>query len=134
MVAPPPVEDPVATPALTLTEPELDELHVSGIPVICNPSVSKMVGVIVLEVLDAVVTASVIDCTGQVVKYIGTLLMLPIAAKRGVRPGVLAVTSTWPGSKRLSAVVSVATLATRVCQVKTPTVEVISTPSLYAVA
>jgi hypothetical protein len=134
MVAPPPVEDPVATPPVTLTEPELDELHVSGIPVICNPSVSKIVGVIVLEVLDEVVTASVIDCTGQVVKYIGTLLTLPIVAKRGVRPGVLAVTSTWPGSKRLSAAVSVATLATRVCQVKTPTVEVISTPLLYAVA
>ena len=69
MVAAPPLEDPVATPpAVTLMEPELEELQVKGIPVICNPRVSKMVGVIVLEVLDEVVTAKEIDCTGQVVK------------------------------------------------------------------
>jgi hypothetical protein len=135
MVAAPPLEAPVATPAaLTLTEPELEELQVNGIPVICNPRVSKMVGTIVLEVLEDVVTAREIDCTGQVVKYIGTLFTLPIVAKRGVMPGVLAVASTCPGSKRLSAVVSVATFATRVCQMKTPTVEVISTPLLNAVA
>ena len=69
IVAPPPAEDPVATPAvLTLIEPESEELQVNGIPVICVPSVSKMVGVIVLEVLDEAVTAKLIDCTGQVVK------------------------------------------------------------------
>jgi hypothetical protein len=46
----------------------------------------------VLVVLVAEVTASEIDCTGQVVKYTGKLIVFPIVAKMGVRPGTLAVT------------------------------------------
>ena len=91
MVAPPPFEDPLATPVtpvtVTPTEPGLEELQVKGTPVIVRPRLSTMVGVIVLDVLDEVVTARVIDCTGQVVKLIGTLFTLPMVAKRGVRPG-----------------------------------------------
>jgi hypothetical protein len=68
-VAPPPVADPVAPPAeLTLTAPGFEELQVNGTPAISLPRVSKTVGVMVLDVLVAEVTASVIDCTGQLVK------------------------------------------------------------------
>ena len=67
--APPPLADPLAPPALvTLTEPGSEELQVNGTPVMVVPRVSIIVGVIVLEVLVEVETASVIDCTGQVVK------------------------------------------------------------------
>ena len=69
MLAPPPLEDPVAAPALlTLTEPGSEELQVNGTPAICTPRLSKTVGVMVFEVLLEDVTASVIDCTGQAVK------------------------------------------------------------------
>ena len=68
------------------------------------------------------------------VKYIGTLLTLPIVANREVRPGTVAVTCTCPGSRVGTVEFSVATLVARVCQVKTPTVEVMSTPLLNAVA
>ena len=76
----------------------------------------------VFELLVEVVTVSVIDCTGQVVKFSGTLVTLPMVAKRGVRPGTLAVTWTCPWSKPMAVVLSVATLGIRVCQLKTPTV------------
>ena len=135
MVAPPPLEDAVAPPALlTLTDPAWEELQVKGTPVISVPRVSKIVGVMVFEVAVEVVTESVIDCTGQVVKYIGRLLAVPMVANRGVRPGTFAVTSTCPGSRLGTVESSVATLGTRLCQVKTPTVGVMSMPLLYAVA
>jgi hypothetical protein len=135
MVAPPPVEDPVAPPLLvTLTDAGSEELQVNGTPVIVVPRVSRTVGVMVFEVLVEVVTASVIDCTAQVVKFSGTLFAVPMVAKMGVRPGIFAVTWTCPGSKPVAVVLSVATVGTRVCQLKIPTVEVMSMPRLYAVA
>ena len=135
MVAPPPVVDAVAPPLLlTLTEAASEELQVSGTPVIVVPRVSRTVGAIVFEVLLEDVTASAIDCTAQVVKLTGTLLALPMEAKIGVRPGAFAVAWTCPGSKPVTVVLSVATFANRVCQVKIPTVEVMSVPRLYAVA
>jgi hypothetical protein len=135
MVAPPPADVPVAAPELlTLTAAGSEELQVSGIPVIVVPRVSRTVGVIVLEVLPETVTASVIDCTGQVVKFIGTPLTLPMEAKSGVMPGTVAVACTCPWSKPVAVVFSVATPVIRVCQVKIPTVEVMSAPWLYAVA
>jgi hypothetical protein len=91
MVALPPPEDAVAPPLLTLTDPASEELQVNG-AVIVAPRVSRTVGVMVLVVLVAEVTASEIDCTGQVVKYTGKLIVFPIVAKMGVRPGTLAVT------------------------------------------
>jgi hypothetical protein len=135
IVAPPPLAEADATPLLvTLTAADSDELQVSGTPVMVVPMESMIVGTIVLEVLVALVTASVIDCTGQVVKLTGTLFALPIVAKIDVRPGSFAVARTWPGNRAGSEVFSVATFATRVCQLKIPTVEVMFTPLLYAVA
>ena len=111
MEALPPLADPDAPPLLlTLTDPGFEELQVNGTPVISVPRVSKTVGVMVFEVLLAVVTASVIDWTGQVVKAIGRLLTVPIVANREVRPGTLAVTSTCPGSRAGAVEFSVATL------------------------
>ena len=79
MEAPPPLAAPDAPPLLlTLTDPGLEELQVNGTPAISVPRVSKTVGVMVLEVLVEVVTASVIDWTGQVVKAIGRLLTVPM--------------------------------------------------------
>src|SRR5579863_2909628 len=133
IVAPPPVEDALAPPAaLTLTEPGLDELHVNGTPTIWLPKVSKTVGVIVREVLVAEVTARVIASTGQVMKLMGRLLAFPIVANNGVRPGTFAVTSTCPASNAGSLMLTVATFVTLVCQPKTPTVAVMSTPLLNA--
>ena len=110
--APPPLAEPDAPPLLlTLTDPGLEELQVNGTPVISVPRVSKIVGVMVLEVLVEVVTASVIDWTGQVVKAIGRLLTVPIVANREVRPGTLAVTWTCPGSSAGTVELSVATVA-----------------------
>ena len=129
-----PAVDPAAPPRVeTLTEADWDELQVSGIPVMVAPNVSMTVGVMVFEVLVAVVTVSVIDCTGHVVKFRGTLVALPMVAKRGVRPGTLAVSWTCPWSKT-AVVLSVATAGIRVCQLKTPTVLVMSTPRLNAFA
>ena len=97
MVAVPPVAVPLATPALlTLTDAASEELQVRGIPVMVVPRVSTTVGVMIFEVLVEVVTSSVIDCTGQVVKLSGMLVTLPMVAKRGVRPGILAVTWICP--------------------------------------
>ena len=110
IVEAPPVDDPVAVPVVdTLTAPGLEELQVKGNPVIVLPRESTMVGVIVVEVLVAAVTVSVIDCTGQVVKLIGTLLTLPMVAKIEVRPGAFAVTSSCPGARIGSDALSVAT-------------------------
>lgn len=135
MVAPPPVAEPDAPPALlTLTDPASEELQVNGTPVIVVRRVSRIVGVMVFEVLVEAVTASVIDWTAQVVKFSGTLLTLPMVANRGVRPGTFAVACTCPWNKPVAVVLSVATFVSRVCQVKTPTVEVMFTPRLYAVA
>jgi hypothetical protein len=109
IVALPPFADAVAPPLLlTLTEPGSEELQVNG-AVMVAPRVSSTVGVMVFEVLVEDVTVSTIDCTGQVVKYAGTLLVLPIVAKMEVRPGTLAVAWTCPGSKPLAVVLSVAT-------------------------
>ena len=57
-----------------------------------------------------------------------------MVANREVRPGTFAVTCTCPGSRLGTVELRVTTFVTRVCQVKTPTVEVMSTPLLYAVA
>ena len=134
-VALPPADVPLASPAaVTLTEADSEELQVNGTPVIVVPTESTTVGVMVLELLVELVTARLIDCTGQVVKLSGTLVTLPMVAKSGVMPGTLAVTWTCPWSKAVDVVLKVATLVKRVCQSKTPTVGVISTPRLYAVA
>ena len=70
------------TPPLLLTVADAgsDVLQVSGTPLIVLPTVSITVGMTVLEVLVEAVTVSAIDCTGQVVKYVGTLLAVPMVA------------------------------------------------------
>jgi hypothetical protein len=70
------------TPPLLLTVADAgsDELQVSGTPLIVWPTVSRTVGVTVLEVPVEEVTVSAIDCTAQVVKYVGTLLTVPTVA------------------------------------------------------
>ena len=60
--------------------------------------------------------------------------MVPMVAKREVRPGTFAVTWTCPGSKFVALLFRVTTFVARACQVKTPTVDVTSTPLLNAVA
>ena len=134
MVALPPAVDALAPPLLvTLTDAGSEELQVNG-AVIVMPRVSRTVGVMVFEVVVEDVTVSAIDCTGQVMKYIGTLWALPMVAKIEVRPGTAAVAWTCPGSKPAAVVLSVATFVNWVCQLKIPTVEVMSAPWLYAVA
>src|ERR1700674_849625 len=109
MVALPPAVDALAPPLLvTLTDAGSEELQVKG-AVIIVPRVSRTVGMMVFEVLVADVTVSVIDCTGQVVKYTGTLFALPMVAKMEVRPGTAAVAWICPGSKPTAVVLSVAT-------------------------
>jgi hypothetical protein len=135
MVAPPPAEDPVAAPALlTLTDAGWEELQVSGTPLIVVPTESMTVGVMVFEVLLEEVTVSVIEFTAHVVKYIGRLLIVPIVANKEVRPGTFAVTWACPGSRPDALAFTVATFVAPTCQVKIPTVGVISTPLLNAAA
>ena len=71
-----------ATPPtlLTVADPGSDELQVSGTPLMVVPTLSRMVGVTILEVLVDDVTVSAIDCTGQVVKEVGALLVAPMVA------------------------------------------------------
>ena len=89
----PPVVAAVTPPLLlTVADAGSDELQVSGTPSIVWPTVSTTVGVTVLEVPVEEVTVSVIDCTAQVAKYVGTLLAVPMVAKMDVTPGTLAVT------------------------------------------
>jgi hypothetical protein len=94
IVAPPPLLVPVATPPLAVTDPDAEELQVNGTFRMVVPEVSTTVGVIDFEFVDEPVTSSAIDCTGQVVKLNGTLLVLPMSANSGVKPGFVAVTCT----------------------------------------
>ena len=139
-VVTPPVEETAAIAGS-------DELQVKNVPVMVAPRVSSMVAVMVFEPpLDTITgllllpfTVSVIDCTGQVVKLTGTLFTPLMLAKMEVMPGVTAVACIWPGSNpvmgllRVTAL-GVATALFRVCQVKVPTVAVMSVPRLNAEA
>ena len=92
MVDVPEVVAAVTPPVLpTVADAGWDELQVSGTPLIVWPTLSRTVGVTVLEVPVEEVTVSAIDCTGQAVKDVGTLLAVPMVAKIVVRPGTLAV-------------------------------------------
>ena len=79
-----------------------------------------------MELVVLPVTASVIDCTGQVVKSRGWLVTLLLLAKSDVMPGVCAVTLTCPVTSPATgalsvAIASVATSALTDCQVNGPT-------------
>ena len=98
---PPPACDVDTAPSvLTATVAGFDELQVKGTPVMVLPCVSSTVAVTVfavpevtLTILEAPsVTASAIDCTGQVMKSSGRLVALPLLTKREVFPGTLATT------------------------------------------
>ena len=81
MVAAPEVDDAVTKPLLlTVADAGSDVLHVNGTPLMVVPTVSRIVGTTVLEVLVEELTVSAIDCTGQAVKYVGTLLSVPMVA------------------------------------------------------
>jgi hypothetical protein len=84
-------------------------------------------------------TVSVIDCTGQVMKLTGTLFTPLMLAKMEVIPGVPAVACIWPGNNPVTGLLrvtalGVATALFRACQVKVPTVAVMSVPRLKAAA
>jgi hypothetical protein len=131
----------------TETEEGLLEHQVRKVPVIelwlVSITVAVMVrapfGATVTELLAAPSTASVIDCTAQVVKGNGALAVLFMSAKMVVVPGILAVAKVCPGCNPLAelATGTVARLTTEVltaCHWKVPTVGVMSLPWLRAVA
>ena len=82
-------------PEVADTEAGFDELQVKGTPVMVLPRVSTTVAVTVLPLPEVTlmefvvlpVTASVIDCTAQVVKSRGWLFTLPLLATSEVIPG-----------------------------------------------
>jgi hypothetical protein len=95
---------PVTPPeVLTLATVGLLEVHVSGAE-IKLPVVSATVGVIealvpfaaVIVVPPAPFTDRVIDCTGQVVKLKGTLVVFAMEAKTWVTPGAFGRATTCP--------------------------------------
>ena len=134
-------------PEVADTEAGFDELQVRGTPVMVLPRVSTTVAVTVLplpevtlmELVVLPVTASVIDCTAQVVKSRGWLFTLPLLATSEVIPGVCAVTLTCPVTSPVTGALSVAmasvvTSTLTDCQVNGPTVPVMSSPRLKALA
>src|SRR5579859_6604048 len=135
IVAPPPPFTPVALPPSTVTEPVADELQVSGALSRVVPDESTTVGVISFAPLEEPLTVRLIDCTRQVVKLNGTLVLFPMMANKGVTPGTWAVTSTWFSdcpfttfTNPLAVVLVLATPALSICQVNCPTLGVMSTP------
>jgi hypothetical protein len=145
MAAPPGVAaDPLAVAVLplvvllllpvTLIAAGFEELHVRGTPVMVVPRLSTTAAVMDFEVAVPAATVSIMDCTGQVVKVTGTLFVLLTLAKIEVTPGTLAVTCACPGSSPLAVVLTPTTLALNDCQLNGPTVAVMSTPRLKAVA
>ena len=133
--------------APTLMAAGLEEHQVKGTPVMVAPAESITVGVMVFvvpfvtlnELLVVPVTSRLIDCTRQVAKGKGTLVTLLVVAKIEVKPGVPAVTCTWPSTRPSSwllglATLSVTTPAVVEDQVNVPTVGVMSFPRLNAVA
>jgi hypothetical protein len=99
-----------------------------------EPPLDTITGLLLLPL-----TVSVIDWTGQVMKLTGTLFTLLMLAKMEVIPGVTAVACIWPGNNPLTGLLRVtalgmATVVFRVCQVKVPTVAVMSVPRLKAEA
>src|ERR1700690_2311054 len=161
--APPPDEEAVAEKevalprlqfaALVLTEPGSEEHQVRKLPLMTFPRVSVTVAVIAVLLPRARMTvfpprfvgARVMDWTRQVLKLKGALDTPSMVTKMGLVPGTLAVAVAWPGSNPLTGLVGVAdvmftTLLLTICQMKGPTVEVMSRPGagppcrLYAVA
>jgi hypothetical protein len=131
----------------TFTEAGLEEHQVSGMPVMALPCESITLGVICVDVPFCTTTGPVVEpfavsvmlATGHEVNSSGMLLTFAALAKIEVRPGVAAVTLACPARRPLIelvtvAVVIVATFAFSDCQVNVPTVSVMSTPRLKAVA
>jgi hypothetical protein len=139
---------PVAQFALpTETEDGFVEHQVRNVPVIELWLVSITVAVMLrvplgataTELLAAPSTASVIDCTAQVVKVNGALAVLFTSAKMVVVPGIFAVAKVWPGCNPAAeaatgTVARLTTLVLSACHWKVPTVGVMSVPLLKAVA
>lgn len=132
MDAPPTCEALAAPALLTLINAGSEEAQVSGTPVMVNPRLSMTVGVMVFVVAPDAVTAREMDCTGQVVNVSGRLLAPLALANIEVRPGMFACACTC--ERLVSEDVTVSTLESNACQVKGPTVDVISELWLKAVA
>jgi len=126
---------------LVLTEAGSEEHHVRKLPLITFPSVSTTVAMIFVALPRATETAlpppsvgaSVMDWTRQVLKLKGLLDTPSTMTKSGLVPGTPAVAVAWPGSNPLTgldgvAAVILTTLLLTACQLKGPTVEVMSKP------
>jgi hypothetical protein len=126
---------------LVLTDPGFDEHQLKKLPLITFPRVSVTVVVILVVLLRLTETgfppkftaAMVMDWTRQVLKLNGVLDTPLIVTKMGLVPGTLAVALAWPGSNPFAgllgvAAVMVTTLLLTTCQLKGPTVEVMSKP------
>ena len=151
IAAPPPEEEAVAAEdvalprlqfaLLVLTEPGSEEHQVRKLPLMTFPRVSRTVAVMLVLLPRATETvfpprfvgARVMDWTRQVLKGIGALDTPSTVTKIGLVPGTFAVAVAWPGSNPFTGLVGVAavmltTLLLTACQVKGPTVEVMSKP------
>lgn len=127
---------PLTAPPVTVTDEGRDDDQVSGTPVMVVPLVSITTAVNVFEPLllkakeltGVLSASSVICCTAQVRKFMGTLVVPPTETNIGLVPGVLAVTWAWFASSPVAVVLRVPTAAVDSCQVGIPTVAEISTP------
>ena len=151
IAAPPPEEEAVAGKdevlpkvqfaVLVLTEPGSEEHQLRKLPPMTFPRVSVTVAVMAVLLPRARVTvfpprfvgARVMDWTRQVLKLKGALDTPSTVTKIGLVPGTLAVALAWPGNSPFTGLEGVAavmftTLLLTICQLKGPTVEVMSKP------
>ena len=141
-VLPIPVAFPLVPVPVTVATAGSEVLQVSGTFVKVAFRVSTTVAVIVLlppvasvnALLAEFVTASVIDFTGQVAKFMAGLFTPAAFTKICVIPGTLAVACAWFAPIPLTVLLTLTMVLLSAVQVSGPTVAVMSFPRLETVA